>query len=168
MNKQSAPNFDKLTDDVIASYNAFGQTHRIGEMFVPSRSKIVAILKRLRRVIFPGFFGQKELSRQEIRSHTNNMLKRLREELADQVYHCFCMERHCEECADKNPCIANAENLTDRFLQRLPAIREKLALDAQAAYDGDPAATAWLMVRYEGPGVGFQTIGEPVLSPPAP
>lgn len=152
MNKNSAPDFDKLTDDVIANYNAFSQTHRIGEMFVPSRSKIVAILNHLQRILFPGFFGQKELTHQEIRGHTHKMLKGLHEELVDQIYHCFCMKRHCEECLDKDACIVIAEDLTDRFLQRLPAIREKLALDAQAGYDGDPAATGIAEVIYCYPG----------------
>ena len=152
MEKQSDSSLKDLADELVASYNAFDSMDRIGELYVPSRSKIVGLVAQLRRVIFPGFFGQKQLSHRDIRGHVHALLSRLREELVDQIYHCFCMERHCEKCADKDPCVAEAEGLTDRFLARLPAIRERLALDAQAAYDGDPAAKSIAEVIYCYPG----------------
>ena len=152
MDKPSPPSFDRLTDNIVASYDSCEHTHRIGDLFVPSRSKIVSILEQTRQLLFPGFFGRRRISRQDIRPHAAALLKRLRPDLADQILHCFCMFKCCEVCADKDPCVATAEELTAAFLERVPAIREKLALDAQAAYDGDPAAKSIAEVIYCYPG----------------
>ena len=145
-------NLERLTDEIVASYDACNYTHQIGEMFVPSRSSIVNILDSAGQLIFPGFFGQKKLLREEIRIHAGGILKRLRDELVDQIYHCFCMERHCHECETKDPCIEKAEELATGFLSRLPEIRAMLALDVQAAFDGDPAAKSTSEVIYCYPG----------------
>ena len=152
MDKPSDSSLDRLTSNIVASYGSCEYMHRIGEMFVPSRSKIMAVLELARQLIFPGFFGRKGLSRQDIRTHAGSILKRLRADLADQIRHCFCMQERCEACADKDPCDAKAEELTDRFLAGLPAVREDLALDAQAAYEGDPAAKSIAEVIYCYPG----------------
>lgn len=40
------------------------------------------------------------------------------------------------------PCGDEARRVTQAFLERLPAIREALIEDVQAAYDGDPAASS--------------------------
>ena len=40
----------------------------------------------------------------------------------------------------RSPCRDKANQIAREFLAKLPALRESLALDAQAAYDGDPAA----------------------------
>ena len=152
MDKPPDLNLERLTDNIVASYDACENMHRVGEAFVPSRSKIVGILELARQLIFPGFFGRKQLSRQDMRTHARSILGHLRDDLTVQIRHCFCMHERCEECADRDPCEAKAEELTDRFLERLPAIREKLALDAQAAYDGDPAAKSIAEVIYCYPG----------------
>ena len=147
MDKPSNSSLDRLTDNIVASYESCEYTHRIGDLFVPSRSKIVSILEQTRQLLFPGFFGRRSISRQGIRTHAGAILKRLGPDLAGQIRHCFCMYERCEVCDDKDPCVSKAEELTAGFLERVPAIREKLALDAQAAYDGDPAAKSLAGVR---------------------
>jgi serine O-acetyltransferase len=42
------------------------------------------------------------------------------------------------DCPD---CAASAEDITARFLAALPALRQTIALDVRAAYEGDPAAS---------------------------
>ncbi len=158
MNESLNSGLDRLADQVLTSYDADKRTQRIGEKYQPSRSKIVEILELGRELIFPGFIGQKKLTRENIRAHVDNLLITLKERLTDQIYHCLCMHRQCDPPGDMKTCHRNADSLTERFLERIPSIREALALDVQAAYDGDPAAKSTDEVIYCYPGFYAVTV----------
>ena len=81
-----------------------------------------------------------------------NLLNRLGDELADEINHCLCAGRDSGECPDPAKCVSEARAIAQEFLARVPAVREMLALDAQAAYDGDPAARSIDEVIYCYPG----------------
>ena len=148
----------QLTDEILAGCEADSRTHRIGEMFLPSRSKIVALLDLVRQMLFPGFFGHKKLSRENMPLHIGHLLMRLATELSEEIYHCFCAYQRCEECEDPAPCRTKAADLAVEFLEAIPEIRQATALDAQAAYDGDPAAKSIDEVIYCYPGFYAVTV----------
>ncbi len=152
LDKPAVENIQPLTDAVANSYASEERTQRIGQTALPSRSQIVAIVEQTRQLLFPGYFGQKKLTPDNVRYHIGSLLMRLGEDLAEQIAHCVCGERHCGQCPDPNICLADARDLARKFLQRVPAIRAMLALDAQAAYDGDPAAKSIDEVIYCYPG----------------
>lgn len=147
-----------LTEAILASYDSDERTQRIGKMIQPSRSAIVEILDLTRQLLFPGFFGRKKLTRQNIRYHVGNLLVTLGEKLAEQIYRCLCMDQACTQCTHGPDCRKKAERLAGQFLRRIPALRDALALDAQAAYDGDPAAKSVDEVIYCYPGFYAVTV----------
>ena len=53
---------------------------------------------------------------------------------------------------------ANPQNVVDAFLARLPEVRRILESDAQAAYEGDPAATSRMEVVMAYPGIYAVTV----------
>jgi serine O-acetyltransferase len=158
MNQPVNHDLSELTDAVVASYQAHPDTQRIDEVFLPSRSRIVELLDELRMLLFPGFFGRKRLTQENIRFHVGNLLVRVADGLAEQIRHCMCTERGCTVCEDPQPCQREAEQTTRTFLGRLPALRESLALDAQAALDGDPAAVSIDEIIYCYPGFYAVTV----------
>ncbi len=143
---------DWLTEEIVSSYDVEERTRRIGESFLPSRSKIVEIVDRLRQILFPGFFGHKRLTKENVRYHVGNLLVRLADELGEQITHCICSDRACPECDSPEVCRQRANHIARDFLSRIPMIRTALAFDAQAAYDGDPAAKSIDEVIYSYPG----------------
>jgi len=145
-------NLDKLADEIVKSYRSDERTHRIGQVFLPSRSKIVDIIEQLRQLLFPGYFGHKKLTDQNVRFHVGNLLSRLGEELAEQITSCMCAERQCADCKSTEACFDDALQIAHKLLRRIPQIRDMLALDAQAAYDGDPAAKSIDEIVYCYPG----------------
>ncbi|MCD4825379.1 MAG: serine acetyltransferase [Phycisphaerae bacterium] len=157
MNDLANNNLNNLTEAILASYDMEEKTCRIGETFLPSRSKIVEILKQLQQLLFPGYFGHKKLTDENIRYHVGNLQAKLADELADQIRHCMCTERTCSACVP-DPCRHEAEKEAYEFLGRLPKIRSMLAMDAQAAYDGDPAAKSIDEIIYCYPGFYAVTI----------
>jgi len=143
---------DRLTDEILKSYDSDERTQRIGQRFLPSRERIVEILEEIRALLFPGYFGHKRLTRENVRYHVGNLLVRLGEDLTEEITHCMCAARRCDDCDDPEQCRRQAAEMTHEFLQRVPRIRQLLALDAQAAYDGDPAAKSTDEVIYCYPG----------------
>ena len=148
MAKTTHRDLERLTDGVLGSYDADERTQRIGRTFLPSHDRIVAILDLVRQLLFPGYFGAQQLSGQSVKYHVGNLLNRLGGELADEINHCLCVQ----QCPEPEKCMSQARSIAQEFLARVPAIREMLALDAQAAYDGDPAARSIDEVIYCYPG----------------
>ena len=157
-NERLNKSLGKLTDDILASYASEPRTRRIGEMFLPSREKIYEILAEIRVLIFPGYFGHKLLTDENVGYHVGNLLVRLGADLTEQIMHCICAGHRRPDCTpspgcpDMPLCASEAERMTTEFLQRIPEVRRLLALDAQAAYDGDPAAKSIEEVVYCYPG----------------
>ena len=143
---------EKLTNGILESYRAEESTRRIGETALPSRSRIVEVLHDVRQLLFPGYFGQKMLTQENVRFHVGNLLTRLGEELTEQVTHCLCTQRRCATCPTPHTCQVEAQEMVNRFLSTIPEVRRKLALDAQAAHDGDPAAKSIEEIVYCYPG----------------
>ncbi len=109
---------------------------------LPNRQVLIETVEALRSVLFPGYFGTTELSDESVQYHVGATLDQVYRNLREQIQRgrCFACTREsadgCEICADE------VEDLAGRFIARLPEIRRLLATDVQAAYEGDPAATA--------------------------
>ena len=147
---------DKLAnvvDSIVSSYATDARTQRIGKTYLPSRSVIVELIEQARQLVFPGFFGQKKLTEENIRFHVGSLVSRFLASLTEQINHCMCVDRACEgECEEAEACRRKASMTAKSFMTRIPHIRDMLALDAQAAYDGDPAARSVDEVIYCYPG----------------
>ena len=145
---------DTISHAILTSYAEDDRTQRIDEDFLPSRQRIIDLLDRIRQLLFPGFFGQKKLTQENIKFHVGNMLAYLVQELGDQIYHCLCYDQRGEG----EPCRVEADQLTREFLSGVPTLRQQLALDAEAAYDGDPAAKGIPEIVYSYPGYYAVTV----------
>jgi serine O-acetyltransferase len=110
---------------------------------LPSRDEIVTMLGLLRAVIFPGYFGNRDVTEETLTFHIGAMLDRAATILADEILRglCFVCTREAQ-CCTLSDCSEQARVHTATFLRRLPELRRLLALDAVAAYEGDPAATS--------------------------
>ncbi|HMM37452.1 MAG TPA: serine acetyltransferase [Desulfovibrio sp.] len=122
-----------------ASYSAV--YHRpLHDQPMPSIPALREIMERLRAVLFPGYFGDSDVSQESMRYHIGANLDIVARLLSEQVKrgHCFFCDRDegggCVDCEER------ANTLSAKFLDRLPDIRALLATDVQAAYTGDPAS----------------------------
>ena len=163
MNESLSENLEWLSEQIVTSYFADDRTQRIGATHLPSRENIVTIIGELRRLVFPGYFDRKELTRENVKSHVDNLLIQLKEDLTDEINKCIrmtgkCVLGECEVCSDPHRCAHQAAQITQEFLSRIPKIRGILALDAQAAFDGDPAAKSIDEVIYCYPGLYAVTV----------
>ena len=128
----------KLTQTLLASYRRHGGINHLDGVNLPSKGAVVDITRDLLRVVFPGFFDDHVIHSSELQAETALLLDSIAGRLEDEVYkslNCF----GCPETVGRDPRTAS-HTVTADFLQQLPAVRELLQTDVDAAFEGDPAA----------------------------
>ncbi len=128
----------QLTNQLVASYARQGGINHLDGKNLPSKRAITAITQDLLRLLFPGFFDEKLIHSSEIKMETAALLDKVLGSLEDEIRK--SLEYHPPADLEKPRIAGAAHDLTVEFLGRLPAIREVLQTDVQAAFDGDPAA----------------------------
>ncbi len=106
---------------------------------LPNLKMLAEAVERMKAVLFPGYFGDSEVTPDTLSYHTGAHLDVVFRILAEQIKrgYCFVCLREDKACAG---CEDVAMEKAGSFIRAVPDIREKLVLDVRAAYEGDPAA----------------------------
>ena len=140
----SMPELDSVVERLCHSSSLDAVWHRPAQgAAMPSLDALKEIMERLRAAVFPGYFGSTRIRRESMRYHLAANLDSIYHKLSEQILRGFCFS--CEGRHAATPCEACESEGTAaalKFMDRLPEIRRLLAGDAQAAYEGDPAATS--------------------------
>lgn len=128
----------QLTDQILASYSQVGGINHLEGANLPSKTAIALITSDLLRLVFPGFFGENPIYTSSLKRETAHMLASVQRKLEEEIY------KSLEYAPPAGEIIADMEatagDLTMDFLKKLPCLRELLQTDAEAAFNGDPAA----------------------------
>lgn len=120
----------------------------IGEK-MPKRSEIIDIINEVRRIIFPGFFGNENTALVNLNSFAGNTLAGVYEKLFRQIRIAFLFNK-------KNQ-VENVEELSEeitlKFIDALPEIQSLLIKDVEAQLAGDPAAGSKEDIIFSYPGI---------------
>lgn len=117
---------------------------------LPSRSAIIEIVRDLRSVIFPGYFGVDSSSRIFPEHYVGYRLNFLYDRLKEQIE--IALLYYCNE-EETELALQRAEEICGRFFEKLPHIQLMLLKDIQAGFDGDPAAKSKEEIIFSYPGV---------------
>lgn len=128
----------KLTNELVASYARAGGINHLDGKNLPSKRAITNITIDLLRLLFPGFFDEKLIHSSEIKVETAALLDNVLGSLEDEITK--SLEYNPPREVSKKDLRKIAHLRTLEFLESLPRIRELLQTDAEAAYQGDPAA----------------------------
>lgn len=127
-----------LADQLVASYTCVGGINHLDGKNLPSKTAIAQITVDLLRLLFPGFFDERIIHSSEIKAETavliGSVFERLEAELGRSL------EYAPPPDTKKAQLRTLAHHLTGELLASLPAIRDLLRTDVEAAYNGDPAA----------------------------
>jgi serine O-acetyltransferase len=121
---------------------------------LPSVDELAEMVELLRSVIFPGYHGTRDITEESIAYHMGAALHRAALIMVDEVHRGLCFD--CKlDSNERLPerCLQRAKKITTEFLLALPELRRMLALDAVAAYEGDPAAASPSEAIFSYPGV---------------
>jgi len=124
----------RLAGKLIDSYRVDGRALSLAPRSVPSRDAIVQILEDVIALMYPGYFGRRDLTAENLAHLVTARIADLALRLEQEIEQCL---RH----AVQPDAPARARVLCAKFIGGLPQIRTLLLNDVQAAFDGDPAAT---------------------------
>ena len=109
-----------------------------GERCLPDRSCIIRILKDLKRVMFPGYFGEENIAlispQYFIGDRLIDIYGKLKPQVEISLYYRDFEKYTQEEISER------AEEVCETFFKKLPYVQQMLLKDVQAGFDGDPAA----------------------------
>ena len=115
----------------------------------PSVHSLREIMRLLRKVIFPGFFGsEQEAQVDSIQYYTGVYLEQIYDLLQEQIYNGLCFE--VDRCCDSKD---RASGIAISFINQIPHIKYLLSTDVKAILDGDPAAKSVSEIIFSYPAV---------------
>ena len=155
--RTASEDFSTLVAAIVASDLAEPLTRHIDAGSLPNRDAVIEIVKKLRALLFPGYFGKQNLTTQTLEYYVGELLGDIRTQLFQQVLNVIRHEadRHGTPVQDFEQA---AEDIVQAFLETIPRLRAILATDVQAAYEGDPAASNTDEVIFSYPGIFALTV----------
>ncbi len=126
-------NLDDIRRALLASYELDGGINHIDGVNLPTQDSIDRLAVGFIHLLFPGYFEESGLAREQVTSHLNELLARIHRHLTVELEKCLRFAQ------DPDP-VLNAPIFAAAALARLPAVRRVVQTDVAAAYRGDPAA----------------------------
>ncbi len=136
-----------IITQILDSYATDRGINHIEGANLPGRAAVEEIVQDIINVLFPGYFEKQEMSRSEIRLYIWEKTVSMYHSLAHEIAKSLKGADHAAESLAEQ-----AVAKTIAFLGAIPAVREKLTGDVEAAYEGDPAARSFdeIIVSYPG------------------
>ena len=143
---------DEIVQALTRSIRDTVRTRHLAATRLPNRETILGLLDELRALVFPGFFGKRDLTEANLADHVRAVTHELAVDLTQQIRASLAYMRQLDResggrvsagvptTLDDEACEREARRLAEAFMRRLPEVRRLLALDVQAALEGDPAA----------------------------
>ena len=136
---------EQVVDRILEDYGTDRDIDKLETANQPDKDVIIDVIEKLRRIVFPGYFRDKTYRIYNAKHNLSMLIEDVMYNLSSQM-------------ALVLPEGADAEKLCLEFLSRIPAIREVVQTDLQAAYDGDPAATGMAEIIFSYPGLFAITV----------
>ena len=116
--------------------------HRHGDA-LPSGQALAEVIDLSRAILFPGYYGKSTINAETVLYTIGVSTERLFYLLRHEIEAGLCFENRDgddQACADIR---VRARDMAAELIRRLPAIRETLSTDVEAAFLGDPAAESF-------------------------
>lgn len=152
----------QLTDEIVATYTPEDAINHLGHCALPSYTGVAEILTNLKDVLYPGYRGKRGLHSGNIGYHVGGLIDTLHDQLTTEIARALRHEDRVQEnhsdCESDIDFEAKGQVMAVELLKRIPALRQTLATDVQAAYDGDPACNTTDEVVFCYPGFAAITV----------
>src|SRR5580692_10671049 len=114
---------EDLTGEFLDSYRGDTRARRISQRYLPSREDIVEILEAVLDLMYPGYFGRRDLSGENLGAHVGQLMAALAPKLEREMEHCLCYGREREAQREQDvgrpefgECAPRAHELAEIFL----------------------------------------------------
>ncbi len=143
----------QVVDTLLSDYDLGRDIDRMDLGSKPDRDQVVDILEKLRRILFPGYFRDKNYRMYSARNNSSVLIEDTMINLNHQLQRVY----EGEGCTPQEA-QTRAETVTLEFFRQIPQVRSVIQTDLEAAYEGDPAATSFGEIIYAYPGLYAITV----------
>ena len=142
---------EKLVSSILQSYEDHPESTRLSAEGILNREVLIDVLERIREVLFPGFYEKSRVRKEYVRYSVGEKIEYIEYHLTKQVSIALGTLED-RKTLSRSELMEQAAGLVEDFLMQIPRLREILATDIQAAFDGDPAAysTDEIILSYPG------------------
>ncbi|MBQ8321360.1 MAG: serine acetyltransferase [Clostridia bacterium] len=144
---------EQVVDSILEDYRSGRDIDRLEPLQCPDRDVIIDIIEKLRRIVFPGYFRDKNYKYYNAKPNLSVLIEDVMFHLTRQMKLVFQSRGEDEAGATDR-----AQEICLAFFSRIPQIRALVQTDLQAAYDGDPAATDMTEIIFSYPGIFAITV----------
>jgi len=152
----------RLTDRIVETYRDVPAISHLGHCALPNYEQVVECVEDLKEVLYPGYRRREGLHIGNVTYHVGDLIDGLHDKLTRQIARALRHEdrvvKKIAQCVDDTDYDAKGQAMAIAFLEQIPALREILATDAQAAFDGDPACKSIDEVVFCYPGLEAITV----------
>ena len=134
---------------ICAAAKAMAQTYTTGsvplygkKLRLPDRQAVILLIKDIRRLIFPAYYGEAALMSLAPEDYAALLLERIEKQLFRQI--ALTLPEGQED---------RAADLAAEMVAKLPQIAQKVQKDLEATFDGDPAAASREEILFSYPGL---------------
>lgn len=152
-----SPQIGAITQTILDDYAKKRAIDKLDVFNQPDTKVIHELIEELIRVAYPGFSKDKHYRVYDI----GNNISMVIEDIAFRLNKQIAIALRYGQNPDEEKLIATkeeAQKITLQFLQKIPEIREFLATDVDAVFDGDPAAESADEIIFAYPGLYAITI----------
>lgn len=143
-------NLDEIVAGIAKNYSAQEIFFTDPDKHFPNKKAITGIIKDIRRVMFPRYFGDETPTGSNPEYFIGETLIRVEDSLRRQLYEALLFRG--SEGMDDEAVKARVDVICANFFSKLPEIQRVLLTDVQAAFDGDPAAQSKEEIIFSYPG----------------
>ena len=109
---------------------------------LPDKGAVIGLLKEIRRLVFPAYYGDPELMTLPVEVYTALLLERIEGQLARQI--ALALPEEQEQ---------RASVLAREVVEALPGVQRLLLTDLDATFESDPAAASKEEILFAYPGL---------------
>ena len=139
---------ENVVEKILQDYCAGRDIDRMEQQRKPDKDVIIDMIEKLRRIIFPGYFRDKNYRIYNAKHNLSMLIEDVMFNLNRQITLVFQGAGESDEEAQ-----AHAQQVCLAFFEQIPEIRDMVQTDMVAAYEGDPAATGMAEIIFAYPGL---------------
>ncbi|HEX3870929.1 MAG TPA: serine acetyltransferase [Pirellulales bacterium] len=150
----------ELTKRIVETYTDVGSINHLGHCPLPNYDAVIEIVEDLKEILYPGYRRREGLHMGNVMYHVGDLIDGLHDKLTVQIGRALRHEARVAGVIDDPECDFEAmgQDRAIHFLEHIPDLRKMLALDVQAAYEGDPAVHGTDEVVFCYPGLEAVTV----------
>ncbi|MBO5213000.1 MAG: serine acetyltransferase [Clostridia bacterium] len=136
--------FDKIAKEMADSYAKSEITMFESDFTLPDRDAVIDILNDIKKLMFPAYFASFD-SNESAQCFAEPLINAIYFKIKKQIAHALSFK-------EKKNILDEAGKLASEFVEALPKTHKTLLTDAQATFEGDPAAQSKEEIVFSYPG----------------